>query len=197
MNEKTANDKIIKIEECINILMSREKSGLESVNYKILDDIETNVSVEELDKIKTIMRNMCYREDLDFVNTRLLERGYVRKNGTVNYTLFQNEADITQSVWSRYQTSVQNRTDHDTLLKIILGLRLNEKDARYYLSLTGSGFAVATDMVDRIVLSYIMLNYLEDENTVDIVNTVMFLLDYYSKQEVKAGRKPLRLLYKL
>lgn len=111
--------------------------------------------------------------------------------------MFQNEADITQSVWSRYQTSVQNRTDHDTLLKIILGLRLSEKDARHYLSIAGSGFAVATDMVDRIVLSYIMLDYLGDTNTVDIVNTVMFLLDYYSEQEEKSGRKPLRRLYKL
>lgn len=195
----TANDKdkIIKIEKYINILMSKEKADYESVTYKILDDIENNVSDEDLDKIKMIMRNMCYREDLDFVNMRLQERGYVRKNGTINYTLFQNEADITQSVWSRYQTSVQNRTDHDTLLKIILGLRLSEKDARHYLSIAGSGFAVATDMVDRIVLSYIMLDYLGDTNTVDIVNTVMFLLDYYSEQEEKSGRKPLRRLYKL
>lgn len=200
--EQVAFDNIIKIEKCMNSLMLKEKYRQGSVAYKFSDSLISDESNnDDINKLKDMMRTMRMRKDLDFLDTHLRMRGYVRdkgKNiGEINYALFRDEADITQSVWSRYATGTQTRTDHDTLLKIILGLRLNEADAHYFLSLTGSGFAVATDMIDRIVLSYIMSDYLGDISTVDIVNTVMFLLDFYSEQEEKAGRKPLRRLYKL
>lgn len=199
-HEKILFERIILIEKSINSLLLKEKSRQKPVMYKISDVLISDVA-NDIDKLTDTMRTMRVREDLAFLDTHLRMRGYVRdkgKNiGEINYALFRDEADITQSVWSRYESGSQTRTDHDTLLKIILGLRLNEADACHYLSLAGSGFAVATDIVDRIVLSYIKVDYLGDIRTVDIVNTVMFLLDYYSEQEEKAGRKPLRRLYKL
>ena len=136
------------------------------------------------------------RKDLAFVDRHLRQRGYVRENGSINYTRFQDDAVITQSVWSRYASGKQPRTDHDTLLKIVLGLRLTRAEADDYMAMTGSGFTM-TDMVDKVILCYIMADYLGDEDTVDIVGSVSFLLDFYSEQEVKAKRKPLRVLYKL
>lgn len=200
--DRTKNDDIVKIEQCVNILMRKERERTDTTSYKVAAAC-TREKLQQVDiaQVKELMRGMCRREDLAFLDTHLRKRGYVRdkgKNaGEIHYARFRDEADITQSVWSRYETGTQTRTDHDTLLKIILALRLNAAEAQHYLSLAGSGFAVATDMVDRIILSYIMCDYLGDTDTIAIVGRVKFILDFYSDQEVSAGKKALRSLYRL
>ena len=200
---------IIKIEEVMNKLIRIDTASLskqtDSVFGKVVGSFLSGSVLPaampyplfEMEKMKEMMNQMrSERKDIDFVNDHLRKRKYVRDDGSIHYSRFQNEAMITQSVWSRYETGAQARADHDTLLKIVLGLRLTQDEAYEYLAMAGSGFAM-TDMVDRIVLSYIMLDYEGDVDTIDIVNTVCMLLDFYSEQEVKAGRKSLRKLYKL
>ena len=182
------------IEDRMNRIM-RMYAASEAISYKYMEnasDISSTISAVN-DKLKRISKS---RKDLAMVEEHMRLRGYVREDGSLDYPRFQLDGDIGQSVWSRYETGSQNRSSHDTLLKIILALKLNESEARTFLTYAGSGFAI-TDKVDLIVLSYIMTDYLGDDKAEDIVATVSFLLNFYSEQEVKAGRSPLRTLYKM
>ncbi len=194
MENLSADDlkKLTYIEDCMNRIL-RRNAARETVFYKFAgDSTDKDPAIKEIDdKLKSISKR---REDLIMVDEHMRKRGYVRKNGSLDYPRFQKDSYIDQSVWSRYETGEQDRSSHKTLLKIILALRLNESEAEQFLAYAGSGFAI-TDKVDLIILSYIKSDYLGDEKIDDIVEHVEFILNYYSEQEVKKGRKPLKMLY--
>ena len=138
------------------------------------------------------------RKDIIFVNNRLIELEYTKEDNTtiINYSKFQTDAMLNQSVWSRYFNGTNIRTSHDTFLKIVIGLHLDQEAAEKYLSMVGDGFRL-TDKRDQIILAVIKLDYFGETEIEKVIEMIQKYLDFFSKEEVKHGGKPFSTLYEI
>jgi len=98
----------------------------------------------------------------DYVLNKLYERGFRLKNGEADWVRFYKHARIEPDVWSTF-CSGTHAPSKETLLKIIIGLRLNETEAREFLALAGSGFR-SDDRRDRVILACMDCGYYDAED---------------------------------
>jgi hypothetical protein len=143
---------LLKVEEKINI-------RCRSNNFKIAEGY-TNLQ-------NAIDSRINSRRAIDFVEERLIKTGYVKKNGMPDFARFYKYACINSDVWSTFSTG-SHVPSKETLLKIIIGLRLNEVEAKEFLMLAGSGFN-HSDYRDIVILACIDCGYYEIEDVYDIL----------------------------
>lgn len=199
---RNALSNIVAVEKVLNSLNYNRESQLLKVRTPSLEPHEC-CSEGQLDNIGALLLEMQNRvkdpksrPDINFVEKRMIALGYVKKGVNPDYARFQEDAMLSQSVWSRYYTGSDVRTSHDTFLKIVIGLKLNLELEEQYLSLAGDGLRI-TDKIDQIILAIIVLDYLGETEIEEIIALVQDILDFYSEEEVKKGRKPFRKLYNI
>ena len=122
------------------------------------------------------------RKDRIMLDEYLIAKGFVKKSGKIDYARFYNLADIRQPTWARYFNKENDNAPIDTLLKIILALRMPTEDAITFMTYAGGGFYNGNER-DMIILSFIESDYLGLTDVVDIQNKVFDLLEYYFQGE--------------
>ena len=157
MLQNTAKRKtqIWQIEEILN---RKNRSGLP-------------VSVEALEKRTeiddAIRRRGRKQSAVDYVFHMLPERGFRLANGEADWVRFYKYARIEADVWSTFSSGA-HRPSKETLLKIIVGLRLSEDEACELLSLEGNGFR-SDDKRDNVLLACMECGYYEIEDVYEIL----------------------------
>lgn len=107
------------------------------------------------------------KKAIEYVVEKLIQMGYTKKNGKPDFGRFYKYACINPDVWSTF-SSGSHAPSKETLLKIIIGLRLNEIEAREFLMLAGSGFNL-NDYRDVVILACMDCGYYEIEDVYDIL----------------------------
>lgn len=143
---------LLKVEERINI---RHRSA----NFKIS---------ERYGELQDAIDNRINsRKAIDFVEDKLIKTGWVKKNGRPDFARFYKYACINPDVWSTF-SSGSHVPSKETLLKIIIGLRLDEAEAKEFLMLAGSSFNPG-DYRDVVILACMDCGYYEIEDVYDIL----------------------------
>ena len=114
---------------------------------------------------------------MEFVQQRLRQMGYIKGKRT-DYPSFYREARINADVWSNFRSGTV-ASSKPTLLKIVIALRLNEDEARHFLSLAGKAYN-AMEMTDRIIFACIDLGIYDPD-------TICEILVYYKRVYAKKG----------
>ena len=195
------SEKISRIEDVLNRLGKKRSSPITA--KIIFDDYDRNsdgsdiTKDEAISKIDRVLKTLSNGgEDMKMIEDYMRKLGspYMRKDGSLDFPKFQTDACIGQSVWSRFERSDQKRSSQETILKIIIALKMPIKDAEKFMNLRGTAFS-ENDMVDQLIKSYILNDYLGDDDIDSRIRSVSFIIEYYSEQEVKKGKKPLKNLY--
>lgn len=114
----------------------------------------------------------------DYVLKLLPQRGFAYPDGQPNCSKFYKHARISPDVWSTF-LSHRHKSSYPTLFKIVIGLRMNEAEAREFLALSGSGFS-NTDLVHKIILACIDCGYYDPDLVYEI-------LEFYRPPQDKGG----------
>ena len=121
------------------------------------------------------------RKDRAMLDEYLVAQGYVKKNRSIDYARFYDTASIPQGSWNRYYNGANKEAPVDTLLKIVLALRMPTKDAIDFMTSAGAGFYNGSRR-DMLILAFIDTDYCGLTEVVDIQNAVFDLLEYYLQQ---------------
>lgn len=138
-----------------------------------------------LNSPKDQMELLCYRpgaQDLDeaflgkagkdsfvdYLIKELLKRGFKDKNNLPDYVSFYKYAYITSYTWHTL-ISGKSKPGYKTIRRIIIGLKLNEEEAHWLMSLAGQAFNPA-DPADNLFLACIECGYNSPEEVNDIFN---------------------------
>ena len=113
------------------------------------------------------------------------KKGYVRKNGAIDYPRFYNLAQIPQPTWSRYFNATNKDAPVDAILKIVLALRLPTQEAMDFMTSAGAGFYSGNER-DTLILAFIDSDYLGLTDIEEIQNKVFDILECFLR-ETKAG----------
>lgn len=132
---------------------------------RLPDFVETLEKRTEIDD--AIRRHGQKQSAVDYVFRLLPERGFRLTNGEADWVRFYKYARIEADVWSTFSSGT-HRPSKETLLKIIIGLRLNEDEANELLSLEGSGFR-SNDKRDNVLLACMECGYYEIEDVYEIL----------------------------
>jgi hypothetical protein len=143
---------LLKVEERINI-------RCRLTNFKIIE------GYAELQN--AIDNRINSRKTIDFVEDKLIKTGYIKKNGKPDFAKFYKYACINPDVWSTFSSGT-HVPSKETLLKIIIGLRLDETEAKEFLMLAGSSFN-PSDYRDVVILACMDCDYYEIEDVYDIL----------------------------
>lgn len=178
--------------------------AIEPVAKCLYDELGFKDKIDRINHFVPSVRQMdiARRADVDFVLAYLVKRGYIlpkksEDDDDVPDTVrFYEDANIVQSVWSRYMNGETRRLNHDTFLKIIIALRMPMCDVYDYMRMTANNFN-SLDKRDMYILSIIANDYFGAEDAYQSIEDVSDILQYYSEQEVKSGRMPLKQLYDL
>lgn len=150
------------------------------MNRKIFIQIEeylNNISLEKncvsaakLDPniIKAIEQRQNENEETlyEFVCRHLRKRNFVKKSGLLDEAGFYKYADIDRSTWSNLRYGeIPTKT---TLLKLIIGLRLNEEDAKTLME-KGSNALNILDKRDQVILGLIDARCYVIEDVYDVL----------------------------
>ena len=203
-------DDIKKIEEvlssCLETSDSEEKSithifsGISLIGFGLVGAIvSSNPLFDRFENLISESENLTKnRKDIMIVEEYLSLRGFVRKDGSLDYVRFYNSAYISEGAWSKFYsgTKHQKSTSKDTLFKIIIALRMSLDDAMLFMQYAGSGFFTGSKR-DMVIYAFIKNNYLDRDNTFDAVYAIYELIEYYSKKEVSKPKPqpPLKQLY--
>lgn len=141
----------------------------EALNRKNRSDL--SVSVKTLEKRieidDAIRRRGRKQSAVDYVLQMLPERGFRLANGDADWVRFYKYARIEADVWSTFSSGA-HQPSKETLLKIIIGLRLNEEEACELLSLAGNGFR-GDDKRDNVILACMECGYYKVEDVYEIL----------------------------
>ncbi len=128
---------------------------------------------------------LCYRpgnHDLDdafaarennetlikYIIQELPKRGFRDKDGMPDYVRFYKSSYISSYTWHTL-ISGKSKPGYKTIRRIIIGLKLDEEEAHWLMSLAGQGFNPA-DAADNLFLSCIECGYNTPEEVNDIFN---------------------------
>ena len=128
------------------------------------------------------------RDDRALLDEYLVANGYVRKNGSIDYPRFYKIAEIPQPSWNRYFNGTNGNAPIETLLKIVLALRMPTQDAIKFMSSAGSGFYAGNEQ-DMLILAFIDSDYLGLTEVVDIQNMVFDLLEILGEKSSPYDKK--------
>ena len=127
--------------------------------------VETLEKRTEIDD--AIRRHGQRQSAVDYVFRLLPEHGFRLTNGEADWVRFYKYARIEADVWSTFSSGA-HQPSKETLLKIIIGLRLNEEEACELLSLAGNGFR-GDDKRDNVILACMECGYYEVEDVYEIL----------------------------
>lgn len=205
--DKMMKRKISLVEEYFNAHFICKSIQAENIEHMAKCVAETSGFKEKIDRINhsvSSVRQMeiTKRTDVEYVLAYLVKRGYILPKKAADdedspdTVRFYEDANIVQSVWSRYMNGETRRLNHDTFLKIIIALRMPMCDVHEYMRMTANNFN-SLDKRDMYILSIVANDYFGAEDAYQSIEDVSEILDYYSEQEVKSGRSPLKPLYDL
>ena len=150
---------VSKIEESLN-----RRTVVMQKGYSFNDEIKNR-----LDRVLDKESNQ--KETASAFAIRLLpERGFSHQNGKPNYEKFYNYAWINPDVWNDFSKN-RRKSSEDTLLKIVMALKMTESEARTFLSLAGLSFA-PSNPIHELLLICIQLRYYDP-------SLVCEILDFY------------------
>ena len=122
------------------------------------------------------------KQDRELLKEFLRIHHYVNADGSLDFTRFYQDADILEGTWSKYINKKNEETSKDTLLKIVLALRMSTQQAVEFLYSAGGGF-YRGNRRDMLILAFIDSDYLKLTNTTEIQYKVFDLLNYYLARE--------------
>ena len=168
---------LVMVEEYLN---RHKAEGLHyrKLDSKIQDAIKERMDQgEKMETLYTVVQN--YIKRLNNVNFQF-------KNGNLNETAFCKYARIDKSTWSdlRYNQIVPSK---ETLLKLVIALRLNEQEAEDLLHRGSNSFDM-TELRDQIILALIDIRCYNIEDVYEV-------LEEYRKQEIEKNKKPFKNIY--
>jgi len=120
----------------------------------------------------------------DYVLRQLPLRGFRTKDGEADWVRFYKYARIEPGVWSTFSSGL-HAPSKETLLKIVVALRLNEREAGDLLAAAGHSLH---DFRDQVILACMDCGYYEIEDVYDI-------LEEYGGQIIN-GRRRFKNIYK-
>ena len=157
MSANEITRKLIRLEDSLN----NRKENKKFLCYRPGDP--------DLDKI--FHDRMGNETFVEFLIKELPKRGFKDKNGLPDYVAFYKYSWISSYTWHML-ISGKSKPGYKTIRRIIIGLKLNEDDANWLISLVGQGFNPA-DPADNLFLACIECGY----NTPGEVNEIF---DYYA-----------------
>ena len=180
---KLTQNQIVSIESKLNPSISLEKrytlanASAASISGYVGEEDASSPMVTIFNELRRKGRKMAgRRDDRALLDEYLVANGYVRKNGSINYPRFYKIAEIPQPSWNRYFNGTNGNAPIETLLKIVLALRMSTQDAIKFMSSAGSGFYTGNEQ-DMLILAFIDSDYLGLTEVVDIQNMVFDLLE--------------------
>ena len=180
---KLTQNQIVNIESKLNPSISLEKrytlanASAASFSGYVGEEDASSPMVTIFNELRRKGRKMAgRRDDRALLDEYLVANGYVRKNGSINYPRFYKIAEIPQPSWNRYFNGTNGNAPIETLLKIVLALRMPTQDAIKFMSSAGSGFYTGNEQ-DMLILAFIDSDYLGLTEVVDIQNMVFDLLE--------------------
>ncbi len=117
----------------------------------------------------------------------LVKKGFCDKHNQADVPRFYKYARIGADVWSSSIMSNSHKPSHDTMLKIVIALKFDEKEARELMSYWGDGFSMASPR-DNLILATIQCGYNNAEDVYDII-------EYY-RENARNGKKDYPQLYR-
>ena len=185
---KLTQNQIVSIESKLNPSISLEKrytlanASAASIFGYVGEEDASSPMVTIFNELRRKGRKMAgRRDDRALLDEYLVANGYVRKNGSIDYPRFYKIAEIPQPSWNRYFNGTNGNAPIETLLKIVLALRMPTQDAIKFMSSAGSGFYTGNEQ-DMLILAFIDSDYLGLTEVVDIQNMVFDLLEILREQ---------------
>lgn len=160
------NNQLLQVEECIN-------RGMATL---CLEKKEISLTMIE----EAIKQRNNDIKPMQFLEKRFIKQGFMKKSGVIDYPKFYRYARINPDVWSTFSNG-SHAPSKETLLKIIIALKMIESEAKEFLSLCGSGFA-AEDYRDTVILACIDCEYYEIEDVYEI-------LEFYGGEMIRKKRR--------
>ena len=162
----------------VQIEEARNKAGKPFVMQKLDADLLASIEHALQNRIDCKEESSLY----DFLRRKLQEQRFVKKSGLLDEAGFYTYAGISSNTWSNIR--LKNGTpSKETLLKLIIGLQLNQDEAKLLMTL-GHNELRESDPRDRIILALI------DIRCYDIY-TVYDVLEEYGKN----GAQPFKNIY--
>lgn len=163
---------IIQIEEYLN-----------SLPCTVISKLDTDIQVSIEDAMKRRLERNHDSSLYVFLCDQLRKQNFVKKSGLLDEAGFYTYAQISSNTWSniRWGNGVPSK---ETLLKLIIGLKMNENDANELMQ-KGQNSLSLTDPRDRVILALI------DIRCYDIY-TVYDVLEEYGKH----GAHPFNNIYR-
>ena len=120
----------------------------------------------------------------DILDEWLKVKGYTKLDGSADYALFYKRARITRSTWSNLRVwsadDTGNQPSKETLLKIVLALRLTVQEADQLMS-RASNRLNYNDFRDRVIMACMYKKIYAPEDVYEI-------LEYFSYKDGKTRR---------
>lgn len=192
---KLTQNQIVSIESKLNPSISLEKrytlanASAASISGYVGEEDASSPMVTIFNELRRKGRKMAgRRDDRALLDEYLVANGYVRKNGSINYPRFYKIAEIPQPSWNRYFNGTNGNAPIETLLKIVLALRMPTQDAIKFMSSAGSGFYTGNEQ-DMLILAFIDSDYLGLTEVVDIQNMVFDLLEILGEKRSPNDKK--------
>lgn len=145
--------KLIRIEDALNRKNTEDPTLLfRRIDDKAIQDaFDSRASVENL---------------IQYLNRILPEKGFRFKDGSADYVAFYKFAYITPNIWHT-MISGKNKPSPTTLRRIVIALKLDEKEARTMMALCGQNFDPNSES-DRLLLACIECGYRTAEEVEEI-----------------------------
>ena len=192
---KLTQNQIVSIESKLNPSISLEKrytlanASAASIFGYVGGEDASSPMVTIFNELRRKGRKMAgRRDDRALLDEYLVSNGYVRKNGSIDYPRFYKIAEIPQPSWNRYFNGTNGNAPIETLLKIVLALRMPTQDAIKFMSSAGSGFYTGNEQ-DMLILAFIDSDYLGLTEVVDIQNMVFDLLEILGEKRSPNDKK--------
>ena len=192
---KLTQNQIVSIESKLNPSISLEKrytlanAFAASISGYVGEEDASSPMVTIFNELRRKGRKMAgRRDDRALLDEYLVANGYVRKNGSIDYPRFYKIAEIPQPSWNRYFNGTNGNAPIETLLKIVLALRMPTQDAIKFMSSAGSGFYTGNEQ-DMLILAFIDSDYLGLTEVVDIQNMVFDLLEILGEKRSPNDKK--------
>lgn len=174
------------MEETLNTISEGARDGERPVLKKMPETVfgwkEKEKKYEKLQEI--VERITPEKTFFDVLDDWLLKKGYGKENGSIDYASFYKHARITKTTWSNLRVwsadATGNMPKKETLLKIVIGLRLNPREADQLME-KASNRMNYNDLRDRVIMACMYRNIYDPEDVYEV-------LEYFAAGDKKKRR---------
>ncbi len=128
-----------------NRFLSYENETMENTVQKITTELSLTDEEYESFRSKILDCRFCITKELADKSTELF------KERQITYEEFNEEADITKSVWKAFKKK-DSKIQQKTLLKLLIGFKADDETAVGYMKTAGSGFYRKLDIIFRVCI---------------------------------------------